>query len=91
MLEQVAQMGPLLVVAGLMTGWAAEAFARTGGYGLIPDMIVGALGSLLLGAVVLAGVSPGAGMLTMFVIGGAGAGLAVVVQRSLWRSVRPAA
>jgi uncharacterized membrane protein YeaQ/YmgE (transglycosylase-associated protein family) len=87
MLEHIAQMGPMLVLAGLMAGWTAEAVSRAGGYGLIPDMVLGLIGSVLVGGIASA-VSREAGMLGMFVIGGAGAALAVVAQRSLWRSIR---
>ena len=87
MLEHIAQMGPMLILAGLMAGWTAEAFSRAGGYGLIPDMILGLIGSVLAGGIASI-VSREAGMPAMFVIGGAGAALAVVAQRSLWRSIR---
>jgi uncharacterized membrane protein YeaQ/YmgE (transglycosylase-associated protein family) len=87
MLEHIAQMAPMLVLAGLMAGWTAEAVSRAGGYGLIPDMVLGLIGSVLVGGIASA-VSREAGMLGMFVIGGAGAALAVVAQRSLWRSIR---
>ena len=63
MLEQIAQIGPMLGLAGLMAGWTAEAVSRSGGYGLIPDMIVGLVGSVLVGGLVWMAVSHGAGML----------------------------
>ncbi len=88
MLEQIAHMGPMLGLAGLMTGWTAETVSRSGGYGLIPDMIVGLIGSVLVGGLVWVAVFQGAGMLGMFVIGAAGATVAVVTQRGLWRSAR---
>lgn len=88
MLEHIAQMGPMLVLAGLMAGWTAETVSRAGGYGLIPDMVVGLIGSVLVGGIVWVVVSREPGMLGMFVIGCAGAGLAVVAQRGLWRSTR---
>jgi len=88
MLEYVAQMGPMLVLAGLMVGWIVETVSRAGGYGLVPDMVVGVVGSVLVGGIVRVAVSHAPGMLGMFVIGCAGAGLAIVAQRSLWRSTR---
>jgi uncharacterized membrane protein YeaQ/YmgE (transglycosylase-associated protein family) len=88
MLEQIAQMGPMLGLAGLMVGWTAETVSHSGGYGLIPDMIVGLVGSVLVGGLVWVAVSQGAGMLGMFAIGCAGGGLAVILQRGLWRSAR---
>ena len=88
MAEYVAQMVPMLVLAGLMAGWTVETFSRAGGYGLIPDMVAGLVGSVLVGGIVWLVVSHAPGMLGMFVIGCAGAGLAVVAQRVLWRSAR---
>jgi uncharacterized membrane protein YeaQ/YmgE (transglycosylase-associated protein family) len=84
-MEHIAHMVPMLVLAGLMAGWTAEAVSRGGGYGLITDMILGLIGSLLVGGIAWV-VSREAGMLGMFVIGGAGAVLAVAGQRRLWRS-----
>jgi uncharacterized membrane protein YeaQ/YmgE (transglycosylase-associated protein family) len=80
-MEHIGHMVPMLVLAGLMAGWTAEAVSRGGGYGLITDMILGLTGSLLVGGIAWV-VSREAGMLGMFVIGGAGAVLAVAGQRS---------
>lgn len=88
MMEQIAHMGPMLALAGLVAGLTAETFSRAGGYGLLPDMVVGLIGSVLVGTAVWVGVSSQAGMLEMFLIGSAGAALAVVAQRRLWRSPR---
>ena len=86
MWEHVAQMGPMLVLAGLVVAWTVEVVSRAGGYGLIPDMVAGLIGSVLVGGII--GVFYAPGMLGMFGIGCAGAGLAIVAQRSLWRSTR---
>ena len=88
MTEYAAQMIPMLVLAGLMAGWMVETVTRAGGYGLVPDMIAGVIGSVLVGGIVWVVIAHAPGMLGMFVIGCAGAGLAVVAQRSLWRSTR---
>ena len=88
MWEQIAQMGPMLVLAGLVVGWTVEVVSRAGGYGLIPDMVVGLIGSVLVGGTIWVVVFHAPGMLGMFGIGCAGAGLAIVAQRSLWRSTR---
>jgi uncharacterized membrane protein YeaQ/YmgE (transglycosylase-associated protein family) len=88
MTEHIAQMGPMLILAGLVTGWMAEVLSRAGGYGLLPDMVVGLVGSLVGGTAVWFLVSTQAGMLGMFLIGCAGASMAIVAQRGLWRSVR---
>jgi len=87
-MEHIAQMGPMLILAGLFVGLAAETVSRAGGRGLIPDMVVGVVGSVLVGGLVWVVVSQGANMLGMFVIGCASAGLAIVAQRGLWRSSR---
>ena len=84
MLEHIVQMGPMLALAGL----TAEFVSRAGGYGLLPDMVVGLIGSVLVGGIFWVVVSSDAGMPEMFLIGCAGAALAIVAQRSLWRSAR---
>jgi uncharacterized membrane protein YeaQ/YmgE (transglycosylase-associated protein family) len=89
MLEDIAHMGPMLIVAGLLTGWIAETVSRAGGYGFTGDVALGLAGSVLVGGtawIVLAG---GVGMAAMLLIGGAGAALAILAQRSFWRSLRP--
>jgi hypothetical protein len=52
-------------------------------------MIAGVIGSALPGGMIWGLVSHHPGMLGMVAIGCAGAGLAIVVQRGLWRSTRP--
>jgi uncharacterized membrane protein YeaQ/YmgE (transglycosylase-associated protein family) len=89
MLEDIVRMGPMLILAGLLAGWVAEAASRAGGYGFIPDMGIGLIGSVVGGWIVWVLISTGAGMPGMFVIGCAGAVLAIVAQRRLWRSLRP--
>jgi uncharacterized membrane protein YeaQ/YmgE (transglycosylase-associated protein family) len=88
MLEHIAQMGPMLILAGLLAGWMAEVVSRAGGYGLRPDMVLGLVGSVVGGGAVWVLVSGHAGMPAMFLIGCVGAALAVVAQRRLWRSLR---
>lgn len=88
MLEHIMQMGPMLVLAGLMAGWVAEAASRAGGYGFILDMVLGLIGSVIVGATIWVAISSEAGMLAMFLIGCGGAAFAIVAQRSLWRSAR---
>ena len=52
MFEHIVQMGPMLVIAGLIAGWVAEAASRAGGYGFIVDMVLGLIGSMVGGAIV---------------------------------------
>ena len=89
--EHIAQMGPMLILAGLVAGWIAEAVSRARGYGLIPDMVLGLVGSVAGGAFVWLVISRDAGMVTMFLIGCAAAAVMIVAQRSFWRSARLAA
>jgi uncharacterized membrane protein YeaQ/YmgE (transglycosylase-associated protein family) len=87
MSEHIAQMAPMLIVAGLAAGWLSEAVARAGGYGFIWDMALGIGGSAVLGAAVWLFAEPG--MLSMVVIGFTGAAIGIVAQRKLWPSMRP--
>src|SRR5437867_7034566 len=52
MFEHIVQMGPMLVLAGLIAGWVAEAASRAGGYGFVLDMFLGLIGSVVGGATV---------------------------------------
>lgn len=78
--EYVAQMAPMLVIAGAMVAWLAQISSTARVYGFLPDRALGLVGSVLAGARVWA--------LGMFGIGGAGAVLAIVAQRGPWRSAR---
>jgi uncharacterized membrane protein YeaQ/YmgE (transglycosylase-associated protein family) len=86
MFEHIMQMGPILVLAGLIAGWMAEAGSRAGGYGFIVDMVLGLIGSMVGGAIVWVLISSNIGMLAMLLIGCGGAALAIAAQRQLWRS-----
>lgn len=88
MFEHIVHMGPMLVLAGLMAGWTAETVSRAGGHGFIPDMVLGLFGSVAVGGTFWIVVSRDTNMLGMFLIGCAGAALAIVAQRSLWHSSR---
>jgi uncharacterized membrane protein YeaQ/YmgE (transglycosylase-associated protein family) len=88
MLDHIVQMAPLLLIAGLMVGWLAEAVTRVGGYGLIPDMVLGLVGSVIGGGIVWVAGPSQAGMLATFLVGGGAAALAIGAQRGLWRSAR---
>ena len=88
MFEYVAQMGPMLVLAGIAAAWVSEAVSRARGYGFIYDVALGLIGSLLAGTIMSVLISNEAGMATMFVIGCAGAALLIAAQRHFWRSPR---
>ncbi len=91
MSEILVQMVPMLVLAGLIAAWLAEAISRAGGYGFIPDALLGLTGSLVAGAVLWGVTSRDPAMTTMLLVACAGAVLAIVVQRAFWRSARLAA
>ena len=88
MSEILVQMVPLLVLGGLTAAWLAEAVLRAGGYGFIPDTLLGLTGSMFAGAAVWAVTARDPAMTTMFLVGSAGAALTIVAQRGLWRSAR---
>ena len=89
MVEPIIPMGPMLVLAGLMTGWVADAASRAGGYGLRVEMALGLVGSLAVRGALGAVISRDAGgMLVTFVVGSGGAALAIVVQWAFWRSAK---
>jgi uncharacterized membrane protein YeaQ/YmgE (transglycosylase-associated protein family) len=79
----------MLILAGLMAGWIAEAVSRAGGYGFKSDLAIGLIGSGIGGTMVWVFVSSDASMPGMFLVGCAGATLAIVTQRGLWRSLWP--
>jgi uncharacterized membrane protein YeaQ/YmgE (transglycosylase-associated protein family) len=86
MSEYIVQIAPMLVLAGIATGWTAEALSRAGGYGFIHDMVLGLIGSVLAGATLWIVIANQAGMPMMFLVGCTGAILVIAAQRSLWRS-----
>ena len=86
-LEDVARIGPLLVVAGLAVGWIADGVARAGGYGLLRDLGLGLAGSVLGGLTVWSVIPSGVGMATMCHAGSAGAVIVITGQRGFWRSM----
>jgi len=86
--EHLMQMGPMLVLAALMMGLLAETVWRAGGNGLLNDMILGLAGSLVVGGIFLAVISSQVGMVAMVLIGCGGGALAIIAQRTLWRSMR---
>ena len=69
-MEYAIQMGPMLLIGGLIVGLLAEATWRPGGYGLLADLVTGFGGSLFLGTLA-------------WVLFTARAGIG---QRSLWRA-----
>jgi uncharacterized membrane protein YeaQ/YmgE (transglycosylase-associated protein family) len=90
MAEHIAQIGPMLVLAGLTVGWLAEALRHARGPGLLGDLLVGLAGSVVGGSVVWSSVSTRLGMVAMFSIGCCAAALAIIAQRTMLPSTRSA-
>jgi len=86
MSEYMVQMAPMLVLAGIATGWTAEVLSRTGGYGFIHDMVLALIGSVLAGVTLWIVIANHAGMPMMFLVGCAGAIVMIAAQRTVWRS-----
>src|SRR5436190_18164321 len=89
MLEHIVQMGPMLVLAGLIAGWVAEAASRAGGYGFILDMVLGLTGSVVVGSLVWVLISSGIGMPVMLMIGYSVAAFtsSLLGLGSIWREI----
>ena len=73
------------VVVGLFAGWLAGFVMRGGGYGLIGDMVLGLVGSVVGGWIFRAlGVSPGWGLVPTVFVAFIGAVIVIVAQRKVW-------
>ena len=73
------------VVVGLFAGWLAGLVMRGGGYGLIGDMVLGLVGSVVGGWIFRAlGVSAGWGLVPTVSVAFVGAVIVIVAQRKVW-------
>ncbi len=73
------------VVVGLIAGYLARYFMKDGGYGLIGDLVLGVIGSLVASVLFRAlGISPGAGLVVVGIVAFIGAALVIGGQRMLW-------
>ena len=73
------------VVVGLLAGGLAEIVMKDGGYGLIGDLVLGLVGSVVGGGIFWAlGVSAGGGLFPTVYVAFAGAVIAIVAQRKVW-------
>ena len=79
------EMFAMWVLVGALAGWLAGFLMRGGGYGLIGDIALGLVGSLL-GSVIFRalGVSAGAGLFMAVVVAFIGAVLVIGAQRMIW-------
>ena len=78
----------MLVLMGVAAGLGAWLVMERGGYGLRWDIILGLVGSLA-GSWLFwaAGLSPGAGLVVVAVVGFVGAAVSIVAQRKIWPTV----
>ncbi len=76
------EMFAMWVLVGLLAGWLAGFVMKGGGYGLIGDIVLGLVGSLLGSWIFRAlGVSAGAGLFAAVVVAFIGAVLVIGAQR----------
>jgi uncharacterized membrane protein YeaQ/YmgE (transglycosylase-associated protein family) len=73
------------VVVGLLAGGLAGFVMKNGGYGLIGDLVLGIVGSVVGGGIFWAlGVSAGGGLFPTAYVAFAGAVIVLVAQRKVW-------
>ena len=73
------------VVVGLLAGGLAEIVMKDGGYGLIGDLVLGLVGSVVGGGIFWAlGVFAGAGLFPTVFAAFVGAVIVIVAQRKVW-------
>jgi uncharacterized membrane protein YeaQ/YmgE (transglycosylase-associated protein family) len=73
------------VVVGLLAGWLAGSVMEGGGYGLIGDMVLGLIGSVVGGWIFWAlSASAGGGLVPTVFAAFVGAVIVIVAQRKVW-------
>jgi len=75
------------VVVGLLAGWLAGIVMKGGGYGLVGDLVLGLVGSVVGGWIAL-GVSAGGGIFPTVFVAFVGAVIVIIAQRKLWHTAR---
>jgi uncharacterized membrane protein YeaQ/YmgE (transglycosylase-associated protein family) len=77
---------PTYVLVGLIAGWLAGQVMRGGGYGIVIDIVLGALGGVVGGWVFgTLGIWPGGGIVGAILISAVGAVILVAITRMLKR------
>ncbi len=77
------------VVAGLLAGGLAGFAMKDGGYGLVGDLVLGLVGSLVGGWIFWAlGVSAGGGIFPTVFVAFVAAIIVIIAQRKLWHTAR---
>jgi uncharacterized membrane protein YeaQ/YmgE (transglycosylase-associated protein family) len=80
-------MFAMWVLVGLVAGWLAGIVMKGGGYGLIGDLVLGLVGSIVGSWLFWAlGVSPGAGLFAAVVVAFIGAVIVIGAQRQFWHA-----
>ena len=85
--EYIAQMAPMLGVAGALVAWLAQIRETRSGHGFLPDMALALIGSGVAGSLFTMGTlayATGVGMPGMVVVGAVGAVAAIAMQRAVW-------
>jgi uncharacterized membrane protein YeaQ/YmgE (transglycosylase-associated protein family) len=73
------------VVVGLLAGGLAWIMMKDGGYGLVGDMVLGLVGSVVGGWIFRTlGVFPGGGFFPTVFVAFVGAVIVIVAQRKVW-------
>jgi uncharacterized membrane protein YeaQ/YmgE (transglycosylase-associated protein family) len=81
------QMLMMWVVVGLSAGWLARYFMKDGGRGLIGDLALGLVGSIMASLLFQAlGISPGVSPIAWVIVASSGAVLVIVAQRMFWHA-----
>jgi uncharacterized membrane protein YeaQ/YmgE (transglycosylase-associated protein family) len=79
------QLFVLWILVGALAGWLAGFVMKGGGYGLIGDVALGLVGSLLGSWLFRAlGFSPGAGLFMAVLVAFIGAVILIGAQRMIW-------
>jgi uncharacterized membrane protein YeaQ/YmgE (transglycosylase-associated protein family) len=81
------QLIMMWVLVGLSAGWLSRYLIKDGGYGLIGDLVLGLVGSVVASLLFRAlGISPGAALIGGVIVASAGAVLVILAQRVLWQA-----
>jgi uncharacterized membrane protein YeaQ/YmgE (transglycosylase-associated protein family) len=74
------------LVIGAIAGWLAGQLIRGGGFGLVGDIVVGIIGSVIAGYLLpLIGIHLGAGFIRSVINAFIGACLLLTIARLVWR------
>jgi uncharacterized membrane protein YeaQ/YmgE (transglycosylase-associated protein family) len=73
------------IVVGLLAGWVAGHVMKEGGYGLMGDLLLGVVGSIVGGWLFsVLRISPGAGLVALIIIAFIGGIALIFAQHRFW-------